>query len=336
MPSIVLRFFALAFAFGPTLAWSIDYEDVQSALKSPDGLVAEIHGADKDSHLFVVVVRNKDNFFDYVQIPLVADYTSPNYQEVNRFFYSLQRHDFVRIKGQLHGWLEAAQRHILVDAIEMVKKFDGGYDDYPDYDHKAKLPEELKSKESIVVKVHAVVNGGSILVVEYKDTNIPVVVEKPDQVKNLYRGDKIQIRYSIASFPKKPTHLVLQEGENAVVVLDALVHQHGTPIFHCGPLVMFPKSPQVKFNVFAIKKDIGDDLFRTYTLINFDDVDLFLAVREKAQKAWNLHTESITRGRNYYVNENLTACAKGSVNVVDPSQANPQIVIENLEDLSFK
>lgn len=315
---------------------AVNYQDIQKALQSPEGLVAEIHGADKDSGLFVLVIRDEENFFDYLQVPLIADYTSENYNEIKKALNELNRHDFVRIKGTLHGWLEAAQRHIMVSSLEMVKKFDGGYGDYPDYKHKAELPKELEGKEAAVVKVHAVASGGKILMVEYRDVNVPVVVTNPSLVKDLYRGDKVRIKFSIASHPKRPTHLVLKSESDAVVVLDSIARQNGQPIFHCGELVMFPKSPQVKFNVFAIKKDIGDDLFRTYTLINFEDVDLFLALRQKAQEAWDTKPETIIRGRNYYVNPGLIACASGTVNMIDPTQANPQIVIERLEDLSFR
>ncbi len=323
-------------AFSSPSFAKLELKDIQAALESEDGLTAEIHGADKDSHLFVVVVRDPKNFFDYIQIPLVADYTSKNYEEVKKTLYTLNRHDFVNIKGSFHGWLDAAQRHIMVQTLTVVKRFDGGYSDYPDYKHNIKVPEELKNQSSAVVKVHAVVKGGSIFLVEYKDVNLPIVVERPELVENLYRGDKIRIHYEIAKFPSRPMHLKLKSEDGSIEMLDRLVDQHDQPIHHCGDLVMFPKSPQVIFNVFAIKKDLGDDLFRTYTLINFDDMDLFLAVREKAQAAWDQKTESITRGRNYYINSGIQACAKGRVHMIDPTQANPQIIIERVEDLYFK
>lgn len=332
-----MKWFALlAFALTSFSTFAVNYEDIQKALQSQEGLVAEIHGADKDSGLFVLVVRDERNFFDYLQVPLIADYTSENYRKVKTALNELNRHDFVRIKGTLHGWLEAAQRHIMVSSLEVVKKFDGGYGDYPDYKHKAELPKELGGKDSVVVKVHAVANGGKILMVEYRDVNVPVVVSNPDPVKDLYRGDKIQIKFQIASHPGRPTHLILKDEPDAVVILDRLVEQNGQPIYHCGELVMFPKSPQVKFNVFAIKKDIGDDLFRTYTLINFENIDLFLELRQKAQDAWDSRTETVIRGRNYYVNPGLIACAKGTVHMIDPTQANPQIIIDKVEDLSFQ
>lgn len=317
-------------------AFSLDYEDIQKSLQSPEGLVAEMHGVDKDSGFFVVVARNPDNFFDYIQIPLVANYLREDHDQIKAKLYELHRHDIVRLHGEIHGWVEAAQRHILISKVEVVKKYDGGYGDHPDYRREAELPKDLENKTSAVFKVHAVISNGQIMVVEYRDVNLPVIVTRPDLVKSLYRGDKIEMKFEIARSPKRPTHIVLSSSDDAVTVLDSIVSQHDQPIELCGPLVMFPKSPMVKFNVFAIKTDIGDDLFRTYTLVNFEDMDLFTQLREKAQEAWDTKANNAIRGRNYYINNELIACARGPVNMIDPTQANPQILINRIEDLWFQ
>ncbi|HAG91927.1 MAG TPA: hypothetical protein DCL41_08650, partial [Bdellovibrionales bacterium] len=246
----------------------------------------------------------------------------------------LHRHDFVRIRGQINGKINTPQAHILVKSIEVLSDYDGGFGEHPPYEHNTQLPRDLQNKSQAIFKVHAVVPSGPLMILEYGDVNVPVIVpvELTSQIAGLYRGDKVEMQYELARSPKSPSHLVMK----SLRVLDALVEQHGTPIHHCGELVMFPKSPQVKFNVFAIKKDIGDNLFRTYTLINFDDVDLFLAFRAKAQKAWDAQVSTAVRGRNYYINDKIEACATGKVNMIDPTQANPQIVIERLEDLNFR
>lgn len=328
-----LTFILTSFSFS---AFSLDYEDIQKALQSSEGLVAEMHGVDKDSGFFVVVARNPKNFFDYVQVPLVANYLREDVDQIKAKLYELHRHDIVRLHGEIHGWIEAAQRHILVSKVEVVKKYDGGYGDHPDYRHDVELPRELENKTSAVFKVHAVISDGQIMVVEYKDVNLPVIVTRPDLTKTLYRGDKIEMKFSISRSPKRPTHLMMNDQDDAISVLDSIVKQHGQPIELCGPLVMFPKSSMVKFNVFAIKTDIGDDLFRTYTLINFEDMDLFTRLREKAQNGWDTKSSKATRGRNYYINNELIACARGSVNMIDPTQANPQILINRIEDLWFE
>ncbi|MAV91459.1 MAG: hypothetical protein CL676_08550 [Bdellovibrionaceae bacterium] len=319
--------------FAPNLFATVNLEDVDAALRSEEGLKVEIHGADHDSNLYVIAVRG-DNFFDAIQIPFVADYNSINYREVKKIIAGLHRHDFVRIRGQINGKINTPQAHILVKSIEVLSDYDGGFGEHPPYEHNTQLPRDLQNKSQAIFKVHAVVPSGPLMILEYGDVNVPVIVpvELTSQIAGLYRGDKVEMQYELARSPKSPSHLVMK----SLRVLDALVEQHGTPIHHCGELVMFPKSPQVKFNVFAIKKDIGDNLFRTYTLINFDDVDLFLAFRAKAQKAWDAQVSTAVRGRNYYINDKIEACATGKVNMIDPTQANPQIVIERLEDLNFR
>lgn len=325
--------FALALSVGIS-AHAVDLKDVDAALKSDKGLVAEMHGVDRDTGLFVLVYRNPQDFFDYVQLPLVADYMSQNYDQIEAELEALNRHDIVGVKGQLDGWVNADQAHILVDSVEMVKKFEGGFDKYPPYHHKAQIPKELQNLSQIVVKVHAVADGGRILMVEYKDVNLPVIVSNPSLTKDLYRGDKIEIQFRLAGSPSAPTHLILKDGPKAVVMLDSLSAQNGKPIDLCGPLVFFPKSPQILFNVFAIQTDIGDGLTRSYTLISFKNPDLFKQAFAKLQVAWDAHVATATRGRNYFVNEKLQACAKGIANVVSPSQANPQIVISQLSDVT--
>ncbi len=115
-----------------------------------------------------------------------------------------------------------------------------------------------------------------------------------------------------------------------------IADQHGKPIERCGDLVMFPKSPQVKFNVFALKWDIGDNLFWNYTLINFNDMKLFEDLRTKAQVAWDANLSTMIKGRNYFINPKLKICAKGTGNMIVPTQANPQILIDRVDDLTIE
>src|SRR5690606_16495449 len=124
----------------------LTYEDIENSLKSPDGLVAEIHGADHNTGLYILAVRNPENFFDTIQLPVIADYTSEGYVEVKEKLKTLNRHDFVRVHGKIHSQLHTAQKHAMIQSLELVKKFDGGYSDYPDYKHEVTLPADLINK----------------------------------------------------------------------------------------------------------------------------------------------------------------------------------------------
>ncbi len=310
-------------------------EQFAKELTSPQGVTVEVHGVDASNGLYVISFRPQ-NFFDYVILSLQADYTSPNYLVIKKQLATLKRHDQLQIKGSLNGLVSSPQNHVLMNELTIVSQFSPPMSGVADYAHYTKLLKEVADKTELIVKVHASLVDGKIFVVEYGDANIPIIVKDNSRTKDLYRGDKVKIRYVVSEFPTAPVHLLLEAGPQGVDVLDAIAAQHEQPQDRCGSLVMFPKSPQVKFNVFALMTDIGDNLFRTYTLINFEDVDLFFALRDKAQAAWDANSSTVVAGRNYYVNPKLQVCAKGMGNMIVPTQANPQIVIESLEDLTFK
>lgn len=303
-------------------------------LNSENGVGVEIHGADHSNGLYVISFRPK-NFFEFVNISVQADYMSPNFADIKQQLSTLRRHDFIQIKGSTNPFVSSPQNHVLINSLTVLNKFSLPMTEVPQYTHYTNLLKDVSDKTELIVKVHASLLDGKIFVVEYGDSNIPVIVPDASLTKDLYRGDKIKMRFRVQEVPLAPVHLVLNSGPLGLEVLDSIVQQHNQPQDRCGELVMFPKSPQVKFNVFAIKIDIGDDLFRTYTLINFDDMNLFFALRDKAQAAWDANTESVVAGRNYYINPKLQACAKGLGNMITPSQANPQILIDKLEDLTF-
>lgn len=310
------------------------YKMFVDELASPQGVSVEIHGADHTNGLYVMSYRPQ-NFFDYVILSLQADYTSPDFLNIKKQLATVRRHDFLQIKGTVNSLVSSPQSHILVSSFTIQSKFSPPMTSVPDYTHYTKLLKEVSDKTELIVKVHASLLDGTIFVVEYGDANIPIIVKNPALTKDLYRGDKIKIHFTVSDFPTSPMHLVLNTDPQAVEIIDSLVTQHAQPQDRCGELVMFPKSPQVKFNVFALKTDIGDNLFRTYTLINFNDVDLFMALRDKAQAAWDAHPETAIAGRNYYINPNIKVCAKGTGNMIVPTQANPQIVINSIDDLTF-
>jgi len=335
-----MMFSLLVFIFSLVNAESINspelYKQFETELESAQGVTVEVHGADHQNGLYVISYRPQ-NFFDYVIISLQGDYMSPNYDKVAEVLKTLQRHDFIQIKGQTNPFISPAQNHVMVNELAVVKKFTSIYNPTDaDYQHYTDVYTELGQKTSAIVKVHASLLEGQIFVVEYGDANIPVVVKNTDLTKNLFRGDKVEIKYTLQAHPKAPPHFILGDTADSLRVIDTIANQHGQPLQRCGQLVMFPQSPQVKFNVFALMYDIGDNLFRTYTLINFEDMKLFEALRLKAQTAWDANTSTIVQGRNYFVNPKLKICANGTGNMIVPTQANPQILIDKIEDLTVE
>lgn len=306
----------------------IDMTAFEAALTS-SGVDGWVHG--RLGHLAVFVFREKGEFFRYAHFPMVSHIPAVKTQ-----LETLGRHDKVHIKGEIidNG---APQKHIYITELTIVERWDGGGGEVvPPYEHVAKIPEELLTRSEFIGKVHFAAQDGSMIVCEYKDAVIPVV-GIPGKANNLYRGDKVKIHFQIQSHPRRPSHLALNEKvETPVEVLERIVDLHGRTACVEGTLIKFPKSPEVSFDVFALQRTDADFVTLDYTLVNFDDPTLFKALRDKAATEWGKHPETVINGRNKLHNPRIYVKACGTLNVVAPSQANPQVLINKLEDLSFE
>lgn len=306
----------------------IDLPAFEAALTSK-GVEGWIHG--RLGSLAVFVYREKGEFFRYALFPLVSHVPS-----IKAELETLHRHDRIQIKGQFidNG---APQRHIYVTELVVAERWDGGGGEpVPPYEYEAKIPEDLLTRSDFIGKVHFAAQDGSLVVCEYKDAIVPVVGIL-GRANNLYRGDKVKIHFKVQSSPRRPTHLVLDESSSSPVeVIERLVDLHGRQACVEGSLVKFPKSPEVSFDVYALQKTDADGVILDYTLVNFDNPELFKAIREKTATVWDQHEEFIINGRNKLHNPRIFVRACGSLNVVSPSQANPQVLLDKLEDLTVE
>ena len=93
-----------------------------------------------------------------------------------------------------------------------------------------------------------------------------------------------------------------------------------------GRLVMFPKSPTINRNIFAIEVPYVGKPPRYFTILpkSFEN-DNFKKLLGKIQNHWDANPQKIYKGRNKYIHLELICKAKGKGNVVSPNQANPQI-----------
>ncbi len=115
-------------------------------------------------------------------------------------------------------------------------------------------------------------------------------------------------------------------------VIDKLVAQQGQLKKMSGNLVKFPKSPQLKFDVYAIEV-LTQEIPRYYTLVNFEDLKKFEQIRLKLARIWNDNLSTVKRGRNFLINPNVTIEAQGMINIISPQQANPQILLEDADKI---
>jgi superoxide dismutase len=98
---------------------------------------------------------------------------------------------------------------------------------------------------------------------------------------------------------------------------------------------MFPKSPEIIFNVFAVLQEKTKGFNRQFTIVNFEDMEAFKAAREKLQKAWDAHPNDYVNGRNKLVSTKVRVRVKGIYNQVSVNQANPQVLIKSADDITI-
>lgn len=304
--------------------------ELAQKISSPEGVQLRIHGVNHEAKLYVGAYVY-DNIFNEIQVSLLTRDSA-----VREAFTSLTRHDLVRVWGRVLNF-DAPQPHLSISRIVVEKKYVFPGDEHkPDVDWES-VARELQGKTEAVVMVHTIQMDGQLLVVEFKDQIFPIFnKEFPEQARSLNRQDVIRIHFAIQESPQKPIHLVLKANAQGVAIeqIDAISKQHGQSLNFEGALLLFPQSPIVKFNVFAIKVPLENDLHRTYTLISFDDPELFKAIREKLQAAWDSGDASCVKNdRNKLINPCIRVRAKGVINHVDPNQANPQILPLRIEDV---
>ena len=296
-----------------------------------EGLRLEIHGVVPEQRLAVATFRSSKNFFVFEHLSLLG--ATPLLREE---IMKLNRHDVIIVKGEIVDH-KSPQKHIRAFEFTVENKSKSS-EDLDGYPYEAKIPEELLTSDKFTGLVHAIHGNGSILVIEYKDAVIPVFVEPQfiSLTQNLYRNDVVEMHYQIQTKPGRPVHLNLitpASGAPALRVTDAIVAQHGQTAKITGELVMFPQSAQVMFNVFALRQELPSGVRRYYTLVNFENPELFKAIRAKLQKIWDASEASKLKDRNKWRNPKVIIEAEGLLNVQDPNQANPQILLESIESI---
>jgi hypothetical protein len=189
---------------------------------------------------------------------------------------------------------------------------------------------QLADEDTITAKVHFASEDNKILVVEYDDRVLPIYVKDSSYAQDLYRGDIIQFHYQKQPFPQQPIHLQLLE---PVEVVDSIVRNHEQNLEVEGYLVKFPRSPQIKFDVYALAVEtLGID--RYFTLVNFEDPDTFIALRDRLSELWEEGSSTMEHDRNFDINRAIKLKVTGVGNMVDREQANPQILINSLDDIA--
>jgi hypothetical protein len=311
-----------------------------------DGLTGWIHGAAPRFGYYVFTYRSEDesdpmSFFKAEEFSLITK--DPT---VRNSLLSLRRHDKIRIFGKIKK-TRSPLRHLEIESVEVLED----YEKSSEYNHKASL--DLKNGDTALLfgKIHTVIADGKALVFEYKDIILPVFLT-PDQyglTRNTFRNDKVLLSVKAVSFGNRPAHLYLNGvTDNPLKVVNRMQDCHGSSTKLTGLLTRFEKSPQINRNIYAIKIVDKNGVERNFTLfpnVDFNDPTtnpndrfrkLFMEISSKVEKAWNSEIDSISPSRNHSFNAKITIRAKGIMNIVSKTQANPQIYISDADDIEVE
>ena len=295
-----------------------------------DGIVAYVHSAVPSQKLFVISVKNPDLklMFDTLEFPI-----SGFDQSLVGKVKNLKRHDKICLTGQLDRAHGKPIAHVFVTDFKVLTP---SIVDASKYAYEEEVMEELKTKNEIIAKVHISLRNGEIFVVEYKDRIIPVLVKNTSLTRDLYRGDKILLKYLIKTHPESPKHMVIDEkAQEPLKVLASLKDQNGKIGELDGFLVLYPKNSQTNQNVYAVQIEDNDKIKFDYFLLSEDDA-VFSEIKERASNIWKKNEERVIQGRNRLFLPSVKVRVKGTVQVISKKQGNPQINVKSSSDLEFK
>jgi hypothetical protein len=314
---------------GEVLA-SVGAEGVAKALAAPAGLAGTIHGFPTADHgtTAVMSVRADNDFFNARQINLISQNES-----VSELLNTLKRNDGACIRGTIVP-LGTEQIHVNVSEIAVLDLQNDPYPDLPPYEYRGPTAESLPPGGKLVARMHASAPG--MLLVEVVDRVMPLVVRNPASIPaDLYRFDTVEFSYDKAQSPGSPVHLVLNESLNPPIkITDSIRAQNGKQTRVVGYLALFPRSPLISRDTYAINVD-QNGIQTSYTLVNFDNPEIFEKLQRALEQAWKSDTSKISRGRNYFLNGRVSVAIKGKLNMVSPSQANPQIIVDDFNALKI-
>lgn len=308
------------------------------------GLTGWIHGAVPMYKQFVFTYRKEDGGkFDILtaeQFSLV-----PATSAIADTLATLKRHDQIRLKGDIfeNG---SPLVHIMVTGIELLNKYPHSTENA--YEVDATTFGGLKTFE-LFGQVHATVASetlGRAIVVERGNLILPIAINpKHDlQAAPLYHGDIINIHVKVVEHPHGPPHLETDDAaDQAITVVDPMLNCHGQARTVEGYLVKYEESPAISTDVYAVRVIDANGIARNFTLFpaanpqtaTDDFVELFAGLSAKAKAAWDSSPAAPVVIRNFSGKESVKVKVTGVLNVVSVEQANAQVYVTNVDDLTF-
>lgn len=316
---------------------ALDRDSIATTLASPQGLAGTLHGRPPDSRgsTAVLSVRLPEDFFSAKQLSLI-----PVNEGAQDSLNQAKRNDAICVRGEL-GAFGADQIHILVSEVTRLEAPPDRYPDLAPYTYVGPTPGTLPDSGSLVARVHAA--EPNLLVVEVIDRIMPVYVPAGAELASPpWRFDKVTLKYRKQNLPDGITHLELDAGslggsdtqaDERLIITDSLRARHNQAVQVTGTLALFPASSLISRDTFAVSVTDSEGFETTFTVVNLEDGDVFEKLQRTLASAWNKHQQGRIRGRNHFLNPSIRVSVAGTLNVVSPSQANPQIVVERPADV---
>lgn len=299
-------------------------------LLQKEGLTGLVHGIDTKRDFYMFTWSNPESFFNRFNLAMTSEEA-----ELKTKFKSLKRGDKIWIAGKMD--VNNGQPHLILTDLKVLREYRPQIE-APAGEHRREvnLPKDLENKNSITATVHANEAKGRAVVLEYKDAIIPLIARNRKYTQDLYRGDYIKVRFKLGkSAQGKPTHLKLDtsnvaENGEPIVVLDSLKSHHGKVKTVTGRLVLFPKSPTINMDVWAVEFPGPGGANRFYTIVNFvpnsrGELEELAKIGKKLRADWDKYAKHVFKGRNKYINTGLNVTVTGKMTVVATNQANAQL-----------
>ncbi len=349
----------------PEPGQSISREEIQRRVTG-DGLTGIIHGAvpSRDFFIFTYAERSTTQSHGFsVRTELALTTTRDRIREQLR---GLHRNEQVTIKGSLLD-NRAPVPHIDVSEVTVLRSYQRDPRAQQEVASPAIL-NALPEQGSFVAIVHFVSRAAAFLVVDYRDHVVPIIVptsarnETFDRLyASLNRFDRVRIHYR--KIPRQgehqPLHVRLARTEGSPIeVEEAVTSIHQTQTTARGWLVQYPINPAIGTSsvTYGIRIEGAHQTTRDYFFNNNDAEKRRVLVAELDRRwraslergEWQRSRERVGRrrwrwvdsevlvsdwsqvffSRNRYINRGVPIEAQGTVNVVAPNQANPQLLTE--------
>ena len=290
------------------------------------GLTGYIHAANTATKTVVLTVNEPGG--KSRNVALIAE-TPALWNQLN----TLQRYDLVRVKGE-RVYRLYPQAHVVINRLTVLKRWQPdvakGLPALHADPNLANPFMALIDQPTLTGTIHAVAGQGHVLLLDYKGAVYPLVAPDNTQTQHLWRGDRVTLRLSMMVTPNSPLHLMLEpatpgDTKRPVDVLEAIKTLHNQPTEAKGYLVLYPKSPAMAKDSWALAHTLPEGGVRYYLLESAWGKQGQMSLDRYLAHLWQSDPHAAEAGRQKWLKPQLLLQAKGLVWVEQPNQFQPRL-----------